>query len=241
MIEPLERPIRVAEVDLTIRPAPHVFAPERRAAILDGFARLKQEKPALWNGPFFLFDQLRIETADGARLIAEGAATDFATFLDWRAGDPLDRRFAHVFPVGAIVTADDRLLVGRMGAHTANPGRLYPPSGSFDPQDLADGRLDPVANAVREIDEEVGLDPTGWASEPGFWIVPSGVHRYAIVKVYRAPETAAALQARVEAFLPDGSDGELDGVVFVRLDDRLDPALSAAYVNPLLAELARSR
>lgn len=241
MIEPLDRIIRVAEVDLAIRAEPHVFAPERRAAILEGFARLQAQNPQLWNGPIYLFDRVRIEHEAGGRLVAEGAAADFATYLDWRVGDPLDRRFAHVFPVGAIVTADNRLLVGRMGAHTANPGRLYPPSGSFDPQDLVDGRLDPLANAVREIDEEVGLDPTGWVTEPGFWIVPSGVHRYAVVKVYRAPETAAALQARVEAFLPDGSDGELDGVVFVGFDERLDPTLSAAYVNPLLAELARSR
>lgn len=240
MIDRLEGPVGVDTVELAIRPVPHAFASDRRAAVEADFARAQAANPALWNGAFFLFDRVAVDP-DAGRFAAEGALTDFATFLHWRAGVPLDTSLAHVFPVGAVVSADDRLLVGRMGAHTANPGRLYPPSGSFDPHDLSDGQLDPIANAVREIREEVGLEVADWPSDPGFLVIPSGPNRVAVVKVYRAAETAAALQTQIEAFLPDGSDGELAGVTFVPLAERLDPKLSAVYVNALLGELDRKR
>lgn len=235
--------VAVAEVDLRIRPEPHVFDPGDRARIEAGWAAVSARNPRLWNGPFFLFDWADFRRAEGGyRFVGEGASTDFASFLAWRDRTPLDPRFSHVFPVGAVVTADDRLMIGRMGAHTANPGRLYPPSGSFEPSDLMiDGdtaRLDPVANMVREIAEEVGLDARSWPLDPGWLIVESGPRRHAVVRVIRAPDTAADLAARAEAFIARDAEPELDGVLFPRIGDRVDPVLSVPYVNRLLAHLA---
>lgn len=237
--------VAVAEVDLRIRPEPHVFDSADRTRIEADWAALSARNPRLWNGPFFLFDQIDVRDVEsGRRFVGEGAPTDFASFLAWRDRTPLDPRFSHVFPVGAVVTADDRLMIGRMGTFTANPGRLYPPSGSFEPSDLViDGdaaRLDPVANMVREIAEEVGLDARSWPLDPGWLIVESGPRRHAVVRVIRAPETAADLAARAEAFIAREAEPELDGVLFPRIGDRVDPVLAVPYVNRLLAHLEES-
>lgn len=237
--------VAVAEVDLRIRSDPHLFDPADQARIDERWAAVSTRNPRLWNGPFFLFDRIDVRDAEtGRRFVGEGAPTDFASFLDWRDRTPLDPRFSHVFPVGAVVTADDRLMIGRMGALTANPGRLYPPSGSFEPSDLLiDGdaaRLDPVANMVREIAEEVGLDARSWPLDPGWLIVESGPRRHAVVRVIRAPETAAELAARAEAFIAGDAEPELDGVLFPRLGEMVDPVLSVPYVNRLLAHLGSS-
>ncbi|MEJ1161610.1 NUDIX hydrolase [Prosthecomicrobium sp. N25] len=234
-----------ADVDLVIRPERLDFGPGAAERIAARWAEKAAENPHIWNGPFFLFDRVGLdrEAAGGTVFRAEGGETDFASFLAWREASPPPDPFRHLFPVGAVVSADDRLMVGRMGPRTANPGRLYPPSGSFDPDDLVKGsdglsRLDPEANILREIGEETGLDGRRFAPEPGWIAIGSGPSRFALVKVYRAVETAAALEAEIADHMARDADPELDGVLFAPVGRPLDPVLSVPYVNVLLAELA---
>ena len=243
-IDAMVRP--VAGVELTVRPDPHVFSDAERAAIDARFAAMAAANPKLWNGPIFLFDAIAFgEGGDGPQFRGEAAATDFASFLHWRATMPPDPRFQHVFPVGAVVSSDGRLMVGRMAAHTANPGRLYPPAGSFDPSDLvtaADGRLglDAEANMAREIGEEVGIDVAGWARDPGWVVLGNGPSRHALVRIFRAEATAAELELQALAHLASDPEPELDGILFVPPDTRLDPVAAVPYVNVLLAHLQRT-
>ncbi|TPQ50563.1 hypothetical protein C2U72_12855 [Prosthecomicrobium hirschii] len=236
--------VRVEAVDLVIRPGRLGFAPEDADRIAARWAETLAAKPEVWNGPFFLFERAGFETRAGAAVFAgEGAQTDFASYMDWRAVDPPDPRFRHVFPVGAILTADRRLVVGRMSPHTANGGRLYPPSGSFDPHDLVAGpdgrvRLDPLANILREIAEEIGFDASGWPRAPGWLVVDSGPHRHAVVTLIEAPMTAAAIEAAAMPHMAADPERELDRLVFPAFGERLDPAASALYVNRLLDHLA---
>lgn len=233
-VETLGRtPRRVARVDLPVA-APLRLAPERASAVRDHFAQAQAANPRLWNGPFYLFDDPRI--ADGG-FVAEGRATDFATFLEWRAGGYRAGGEAHVFPVAAVTTTDRRLLVGAMGGGTANAGLSYPPSGSFDPHDLVDGRLDPVANMVRELGEEAGLDPSAFTAEDGFTVIGSGIGRLALVKRFRAPMTAAELAAIIAAHLATDADPELAGFDFLPFTTRLAPERTVPYVNVLLSLL----
>jgi 8-oxo-dGTP pyrophosphatase MutT (NUDIX family) len=232
--------VPLTAVDLVIRREPLDFgadAPERIAA---RWAAITAANPHIWNGPFFLFDRLTIE---GGAFLAEGGETDYASFLAWRDTAPPAEPFRHIFPVGAVVTGDGRLMVGRMGPRTANPGRLYPPSGSFDPADLVAGpdgvrRLDPAANILREIGEETGLDGQHFAPDPGWLAIGSGPARFALVKVYRTAEPAALLEEAIAAHMAAEADPELDGVIFAPLGRPLDPVLSVPYVNVLLAALA---
>jgi 8-oxo-dGTP pyrophosphatase MutT (NUDIX family) len=232
-----DRPVRVSTVDLAVG-APLAPTPAERAVVEADFARRLSANPTLWNGPFYLFDAVAV--ADDA-LRARARPTDFATFMLWRAAAEPDPRFAHMFPVPAVTTADGRLLVGLMGPQTANPGRVYPPSGSFDPLDEVDGRLDPVANMLREVMEEVGLDIADLPADPGFTLHSNGPHRLAIVRRFRAPVTSAEWSAAIAAHVAEDPHQELAGFRFLAFDERLPDGIAAPYVAPLLADLAADR
>ena len=226
----------VARIELAVA-APLEVADARRGEIAAHFADLTAANPKLWNGSFFLFEDVRVE---GDAFRATARPTDYATFLHWRGRGFPGEGHTHVFPVPAVTTADDRLLVGVMGRSTSNAGLAYPPSGSFDHLDLADGRLDPVANMVRELGEEVGMDAARLIPQPGFTVLDSGPGRLALIKRWRARETAADLAAAIAAHIGGEPDPELGGFDFVPFSHRFDAAKTVPYVNALLALLEAS-
>ena len=240
MIDQFPKVLAADAVDLLILPDEPDVSPAERAAIAARWATTSAGNPGLWNGPFFLFGDAALDP-DGAVFRAQGFRTDFASFLHWRAGDPPDPRWRHVFPVGGVISADERLMVGRMSATTANPGRCYPPSGSFDPHDLVGDRLDPMANIFREIGEEVGIDASGWARDPGWLVIGPRPRRHGLLKVLRAPHTAAVLPQRARDHMAGEAEPELDGVDFVPLGHALDAVRTVPYVNLLLAHLGETR
>jgi 8-oxo-dGTP pyrophosphatase MutT (NUDIX family) len=231
--------VRVESVDLVVDDRPLVLSAVERAAIEAGFDAARTTNPALWNGAFYLFDA--VDTAVEGCFAARARATDFATFLHWRAAAEPDPRFTHVFPVAAVTTADDRLLVGVMGPATANPGRIYPPAGSFDPTDATAGRLDPVANMVRELKEEVGLDIAAFPADPGYTVYASGPRRFALVKRWRAPGPSADYAASIATHVAEDPEQELAGFRFLDFDEQPAAAITVGYVGPLLADLAAGR
>lgn len=224
---------RVARVDLTFG-APIEHSADHAAAVAAHFAAEGARNPKLWNGPFFLFEDVRIE--DGA-FRATARPTDYATFLHWRAQGYPGHTRTHVFPVPAVTTLDARLLVGVMGPATSNPGLAYPPSGSFDHHDVTGDRLDPVANMVRELAEEAGIDAAALTPEPGFTVLSSGHGRLALVKRWRSSLAAADLAAVVARHIGAEADPELGGFDLVPFSRRFDPAKTVPYVDALLTLL----
>lgn len=234
----LDPPRPIDAVALTVSETPLPLAPDERIAVERRFEAALAANPKLWNGAFFLFEDVALgETT----FTATARPTDFATFLHWRAAAEPDRRWTHVFPVAALTTRDDRLLLGIMGATTANPGLAYPPSGSFDPDDVVDGRLDPLANMLRELREEVGLDAAAFPREPGYTVFASGPRRVALVKRIRAPLVAEEIEAAIRTHVAEDPHGELGGHRFVGFDERLPDGRTVPYVNRLLARLAAER
>lgn len=229
--------IAVETIDLTVAAGPPSFDAAERAAIAAGWAERVAANPALWNGAFYLFDRVALEPERGFR--GQARPTDFASFLHWRAAAVPDGRFAHVFAVAAVVSRDDRLLLGIMGRQTANPGRAYPPAGSFDDDDRVGDRLDPVTNMRRELAEEVGLDVADLVADPAWWVISSGPRRFALVKRHRSPLTAAEMDERIGRHLASDPHGELSAVRFATFDERLPPGETVPYVNRLLEHLAR--
>jgi 8-oxo-dGTP pyrophosphatase MutT (NUDIX family) len=203
-------------LELRFAPKPWPFAAERRGEIDRYFAEMQRGKPDLWNGRVLVLHEFAVE--DG---VFRGAylETDFASFLAWRDWDFPDRSVRNCFAMGALRAEDGAFVLGIMGGHTANSGKIYFFGGTPDPHDVVGGRVDLEGSVLRELREETGLPPDAVEPEPGWRAIFDG-GRIAMVKVLCAAEPAAALRARILGFLSRERRPELAGVHVVR--DRVD-------------------
>jgi len=184
-------------LDVAYAPWSWPFARERRAEIDAHFARRTAGSAHIWNGRVLLTRDCRIT---GASLTGACFETDFASFLAWRDWEFPDRGVMNCFAMGALLSADGAFLLGVMGPHTANAGRVYFPAGTPDPSDVVDGRLDLAGSVAREVAEETGLDPADYVPARGWHAVPT-VARMALIRLLAAPLPAVELQRRMRAHL----------------------------------------
>ena len=140
---------RVATLELRYEPRPWPFAEARRAEISAHFAEKQREKPAIWNGRVLL---ARDPVLDETQLSARYFDADFASFLAWRDWGFPDKEVFNGFGVGALRSSDGAFVLGEMGQHTANPGRIYFPSGTPDLDDIRDGAVDISGSVARELE-----------------------------------------------------------------------------------------
>ena len=145
------------------------FAEARRAEIDAHFAHSSARRPALFNGRVLLG---RNPVFSGDHFSASYFETDFASFLAWRDWGFPDRDVFNGFGMGALRCADGAFVLGVMGQHTSNAGRIYFPSGTPDLDDIRDGRLDISGSVVRELEEETGLVPGEYAQRFGLALRP---------------------------------------------------------------------
>jgi 8-oxo-dGTP pyrophosphatase MutT (NUDIX family) len=223
--------VRLTQLAFTFTPRPWPFADARRAEIDQYFAGLRAAKPQLYNGRVLLLHQVGLvdHTLSGSFF-----ETDYASFLalrDWGFPDPAVH---NCFAMGALRTTDGAFLLGVMGPHTANAGRVYFPAGTPDPDDVrADGTVDLEGSVRRELGEETGLTPADYVMESGWSLVRAG-QRFALFKLLQAHETADALRNRVLRYLARETEPELSGVHIVRGPADLDvdmPPFMAAFIR----------
>ena len=162
---------RVTALDLTVRPRLWSFAQTRRADIEAHFAREQRAKPQLWNGRILL---ARNPGFTEGQLTADYFETDFASFLAWRDWGFPDSEVFNGFGMGALRSADGAFVLGEMGQHTANAGRIYFPSGTPDLDDVRDGAVDIAGSVAREVLEETGLSDADYTASPHWDCVVSG-------------------------------------------------------------------
>ena len=202
---------RVATLDLSFRPEPWPFAEERRADIDAHFAIRQLEKP-LWNGRILLG---RNPVFTGERFSARYFEADFASFLAWRDWGFPDAGVFNGFGMGALRCSDGAFILGEMGSHTANAGRIYFPSGTPEPGDISDGMVDMPGSVAREVDEETGLTPADYRAGPHWHCVVSGA-AIAMIRLLDVDASAEALRARIEANLARQREPELSAIHLVR-------------------------
>lgn len=186
------------------------FETENRADIERYWQAALAANPRLWNGPFFMFEDVRI--ADGS-LTGTGRATDFATFLFWRDnGRPAG--VMHITGTSMPVMADGSLFAIRMAAHTANAGNLYFPAGSFDAADVTGGRFDVTGNIARELAEETGLGFSEADAETAFTAVrvARAIH---VTRRNRLPFGFPEALDRLRRHQADTGDDEIETAVAV--------------------------
>lgn len=110
------------------------------------------------------------------------------------------------------------LLTERSNTLRSHAGQISFPGGSSDPGD--DG---PVGTALREANEEVGLDPSAVAvfgTLPSRWLVPSNFAVTPVLGYWHAPHELAR------------SDREVYRILLEPIDRLLDPANRFTLVHP---------
>ncbi|HEV7325008.1 MAG TPA: NUDIX hydrolase [Bosea sp. (in: a-proteobacteria)] len=131
------------------------FARERADEIAAHWAAVSAGKPAMFNGRVMLQHRAAIE--DGV-FHAGYFGADYAAFLAWRDFGLPKPTIRNGFAMAALRAADGAFLLGRMGDHTANPGKVYFAAGTPDEEDVRpDGTLDLAGSVTRELCEETGL------------------------------------------------------------------------------------
>jgi 8-oxo-dGTP pyrophosphatase MutT (NUDIX family) len=213
--------VRISRLELAFAPRPWPFADRNRGEIAEHFARLRETKPAVWNGRILLLYDYAVlgEVFRGAYL-----ETDYASFIAWRDWGFPDASIRNCFSLGALRATDGAFLLGVMNGHTLNAGKIYFPAGTPEPADIVDGMVDLAGSIRREIAEETGLDREAYAAEEGWFCVLTATH-IANIKVLHARETAAALRARILAELSREKEPELADIRIVRGPADLDPMM----------------
>jgi 8-oxo-dGTP pyrophosphatase MutT (NUDIX family) len=214
---PENQMVAVDDVVLRLDQSTLPFEDANRDAIAAHWLIEKAAQPALFNGRLLMFSQLRLS---GRVLEGRCHLADYATLLYWRSIRP-HPEVVHCFAHPALVSADGALVAARMGSHTANAGSVYFAAGSFEQDDLRDGRIDHVANMEREVMEETGLDLTRLSHEPEYHILAM-VTGTVIFRRYRLDMSADEAARAIEAHVADDPEPEIEGPVILR-DAQAEP------------------
>lgn len=211
----------IDRLDLSFAPKPWDFAVEHRDEIDAFFAALRRDKPSIWNGRVLMLHRHAIK--DGV-LHGEYLETDYASFAAWRQWDRPAAKVHDCFSAAAILATDGAFLLGVMGPHTFNGGKIYFPCGTPDPKDIVGDKVDLELSVRRELHEETGLSVAEFASEPGWTMITDGP-LIAQIKVLRSGEDSVALRKRVLLHLASEQQPELADIRIIRKHKDLDPAM----------------
>ena len=139
--------------------------------------------------------------------------------------------------MGALRSRDGAFLLGVMGAHTANAGRIYFPAGTPEPDDVADGALDLAGNVVREVAEETGLAADDYAAAPGWHAIPAGAAPRADEGAGRRRAGARAAASGCATHIAGDEHPELADIRIVRGPADFDPMMPP-FVTAFLSHCA---
>ena len=222
---------RISALDLPVETWPWPFAEARRAEIDAHFAEKQREKPAMWNGRVLLG---RNPAFSDGRLSASYFETDFASFLAWRDWGFPDPGVFNGFGMGALRCADGAFVVGEMGGHTSNAGRVYFPSGTPDLNDIRNGAVDISGSVTRELQEETGLLPGEYETDPHWHCIYTGT-ALAMIRLLRIGLPGETVRDRIARSLAAQDQPELSAIHLVRGTRDLTAAMPR-FVTAFLEE-----
>jgi 8-oxo-dGTP pyrophosphatase MutT (NUDIX family) len=189
------------------------FARERADEITAHWAKLTVGKPSMFNGRIMLQHRAAIEHGV---FHAGYFGADYAAFLAWRDFGLPPPAIRNGFAMAALRAADGAFLLGRMGDHTANPGKVYFAAGTPDEEDVRpDGSLDLAGSVTRELCEETGLtlDEISVDERWTAVIVPG---RVAFMRPVGIDLPAEAARELMLARIAQQDEPELSDIVIVR-------------------------
>ena len=219
--------------DVTARFVDHdwAFPRENAAAIAEHWQARIARSPGMFDGTVLLCCAHAV--AGGVARLDLFAAR-YATFTYYRHIRHADPGILNAFAAIVPWTADGAVLLGEMGAHTANAGQLYFPCGTPDPDDVRGAGVDLTGSAARELAEETGLAlPEGAETA---WVLLEGENQLAFLRPVRFAEPAAALTARIADHLGREAEPELAGMHVVHGAGDIDAARMPGFVQAYLAD-----
>ncbi|SIQ25149.1 NUDIX hydrolase [Bosea sp. TND4EK4] len=207
------RIVALDRVEARLVPCDWVYARENEAAIAAHWADISAGKPAMFNGRVLL--QHTASIRDGV-FQAGYFETDYAAFMAWRdAGFP-GPTVRNGFAMAALRASDGAFLCGKMGGHTANPGKVYFAAGTPDRSDVrADGSVDLGGSVTRELAEETGLRAEDVTVGEG-WTALIETGRVAFMRPVGIDLPAQAARELMLERMMSLEDEELSDIVIVR-------------------------
>jgi 8-oxo-dGTP pyrophosphatase MutT (NUDIX family) len=225
-------------LDCRFDPRPWDWAEKNQALIASHWAAVTARQPALFDGEVLVLHRGSIE--DGVFRGAYRKAR-YAAFLTARDhGFPDGTR--NGFAMGALRSRDGAFLLGVMGRHTANPGKIYFPAGTPDLSDVVGDSVDLAGSVARELEEETGLAAPDVAFADDWTVVFKGP-RVAYMRRVTIDMDAREAKALMESNIAAQEDPELAGIHVVRgerdVDEQRMPDFMCAYLRREFS-LARS-
>lgn len=205
-------------VELSVDPAEHPWRFAEAEAIDAHWAREQIERPWLFNGTSILHRGLHLE--DGVISGVSHRVPYAALLLVVKTWPPVD--VWHLFGSAVILSSDGAMLLIRMAARTANPGKVYAPSGSLDETDIKGDRVDVDGSIVRETREETGLDLSHAQAENRLFCWRRG-GLVAVFRRFRLAESADVLVERIRDHIRTDPEEEIEDVVVVRAPQDAGP------------------
>ena len=188
----------------------------------------------MWNGRVLLG---RNPVFAESRFSASYFETDFASFLAWRDWGFPDTSVFNGFGMGALLCADGAFVLGEMGQHTSNAGRIYFPSGTPDLDDVRDGAVDISGSVARELEEETGLAPGDYEIDAHWHCIYTGP-AVAMIRILRVDMPGEALRGRIETNLALQRQPELSAIHLVHGTRDLNPAMPRFVTAFIAAQLS---
>lgn len=226
--------VTLSRIEARVEPYDWVFARQQAAEIDAYWARISAGKPAMFNGRVML--QHRAAIADGV-FRAGYFETDYAAFMSWRDFGHPGPVVRNGFAMAALRAADGAFLCGRMGEHTANPGKVYFAAGTPDRSDVRPGgTLDLAGSVTRELCEETGLTADEIAVEES-WTAVILAGRIAFMRPVSVPLDAETARALMLARIAEQDEPELSDIVVIRGLADCDRYDMPPFMRPYLAHI----
>ncbi len=215
------------------------FTSERAGEIAQLWGELSRDKPAMFNGRVLL--QSRGDVI-GDRFEADYFETDYAAFvawLRWGAPQPDAAHIRNGFAMGALRSRDGAYLLGVMGGHTYNAGKIYFAAGTPDPSDITGhGEVDLAGSLLRELAEETGLTADE-VSVGDDWTLVLSHERCAFLREVRLDLPADEARALIRDRLSRQAVPELSDIAIARsaadIDETRMPPFLQAFLKAAFA------
>ncbi|GEP08705.1 NUDIX hydrolase [Methylobacterium gnaphalii] len=210
------------------------WARDNAEAIDRHWQRRVAERPGMFDGPVLLSLDCAIA---GDTCEVTFFETRYSRFIATRDWDSPETGVLNAFSAIVPCTSDGAVLLGQMGAHTANAGQVYFACGTPDRDDIREGGIvDLAGSAAREFEEETGLTlPEGAHDAP--WVLVRVGDLLAFLRPVHFDASAEDLVRRIAAYHADDDEPELAQMVIVRRLSDLDPERMPVYVRAYLETL----